>query len=150
MSNSISERAETTRIDPQRFYDRSRASGFELLKTLVSLSTAIVAAFFFALTRDIAPRLLRDEFYALACALGFMVLAVFAGIIGWGVDAKYYDYWADSLNGNRTEESRTASKRKRDLANTIRRYSIIFLAVFFTLGIFASAIYLYLRMSRSL
>jgi len=150
MSNSITGRAESTCIDPQRFYDRSRASGFELLKTLVSLSTAVVAAFFFALTRDVAPRLLRGEVYALACALGFMVLAVFAGMIGWGVDAKYYDYWADSLNENRSEESRTASEKKRDRANTIRRYSIIFLAAFFTLGICASAIYLYLRMSQNL
>jgi hypothetical protein len=136
------------RIDPQRFYDRSRTSGFELLKTLVSLSTAVVGAFFFALTRKVEPPLSGGEFGCLVCALVLMVLAVFAGLLGWGADAKYYDYWADSLNENKSNLDK--ARANKEFMNKVRRFSIIALTSFFTLGMLVSAIYLILRMERNL
>jgi hypothetical protein len=137
----------TSPADPQRLYDRSRASGFDLLKTLVSLSTAAVGAFFLALTRRIEPPLSPNEFCFLLGALIFMVLAVFTGLIGWGADAKYYDYWANSLDNQRSNSANATSKAER--FNAVRRFSIIAMASLFTLGMVASAVYLVLRMSRT-
>jgi hypothetical protein len=139
------ETAQREALTPERFYDRSRASAFDLLKHLVTLSTAGVAAFFVTVSTTATPPLTGDERHTLTVALCLFVLAVFSGIAGWGADAWFYQCWARHLEGQRDA---ARAKVLRNWAHGIRKVCIWCLGLLFLLGIIASAIYLGLRLQQ--
>jgi hypothetical protein len=130
-------------VDPDKIRDRSRASGFDLLKTTLSLATASVGAFFFALTREITPSLTRYERCTLIAAILLMVGAVVFGIAAWAADALFYKRWADVLR-----EKSGASWKSRERAKVWRQISVVMLACLFLLGVLAAGVFAILRVAR--
>jgi len=132
-------------LEPQLLFDRSRASGFDLLRLLVTLGTAGVAGYFATLTQVLNPLLTSGERELALIALSCMVAAVFAGLLGWTFDARYYERWAQSLQKEKTKGS---FWKARHTSNRIRFLGIGLSAIFFILGIIISGIFAYARSKR--
>jgi len=142
MTDRDGEADDRVELDPQLLFDRSRASGFDLLKLLVTLATAAAAGYFATLTRTLDPKLKPDEREVALIALSCMVAAVFAGLLGWMFDARYYERWAQSLQ---KEQTKGSLWKARNTANGVRRFSIGFSVFFFVLGIIISGVFAYAR-----
>ena len=130
---SSTDKDERTKVEPQVRYDRSRSSAFDLLKLLVSLATGGVGVFFAVLTQKLDPALREPERDVAVVGLVTMVLAVLAGLLGWGADARYYERWAQSLQH---EASAGRLWRARRTANVARRVLLASAAVLFWSGRF--------------
>jgi hypothetical protein len=131
-----------TKVGAQLLFDRSRDSAFNLLKLLVALSTAGVAGYFATLTRISDPKLTESERNVALVALSCMVASVFAGLIGWGFDARFYERWAQH---EQKEETPGRLWRAREWAGDVRRYSIVASTVFFVVGVVISGVFAYIR-----
>ena len=126
-------------LHPQLFFDRARASVFELLKLLVTLSTAGVAVYFALLTRAPDPQpqpgaVQTIALVALACLAG----AAFTGIVGWIFDAYYYDQWAHSLENTTVREHH---RKVSHLANRVRFWAVFVAVALFVGGVVLSGVY---------
>ena len=145
MTDQNGEVDKRVRLEPQLLLDRSRASGFDLLKLLVTQATAGVAGYFATLTQVLNPPLQSDEIELALIALSCMVAAVFAGLLGWTFDARYYERWAQSLQ---KELAKGPLWKARQTSNRIRFLGVGFSAIFFIFGIIISGIFAYARSER--
>jgi len=136
------------KVQPQVLRDRSRASGFDLVKLLISLATGGVATYFIALTERPVPPLSSTERNTVFISILFMVAAVLIGLIGWGLDAAFFRYWAKSLEST-NEETAKEHWDKRRKYNRWRLWAMRLLAVFFLLGVVGSGCYVVLRSRNS-
>jgi hypothetical protein len=103
------------KLDPEVFDQKARQSAFELLKLLVTFSTTGVGAYFVMLTSRSESRLTDAQKPWAVPALVFLAFAAFAGIAGWGFDARYYARWAADLRGvdQYARQSKEWSRRLR-------------------------------------
>lgn len=138
------EKTSTNQPDPQLLYDRARNAAFELLKTLVTFSSAAVAAYFVTLTGETTPPLTCEQYQAVTGALWCMVIAVFSGVVAWGADAYFYDSWAKYLKKNEAK-----FKRLKVISNHTRRIFLWILVLSFLAGLVESGMYLKQRASSS-
>jgi hypothetical protein len=76
-------------VDMEQIYERGRSFAMDLLKTTLTLSTAVVGALFLALTGD-HGNLYQDELDVAQRALKCTTLAVAAGLAGWAAFAASY------------------------------------------------------------
>ena len=131
------------KVDAQLLRDRSRASGFDLLKLLISLSTGGVATYFIALTGETRPQLNEAERWVVWISLSLMVSAVLVGLLGWTLDAAFFRYWAKSIENG--ENGSGIYWEKRQKFNRRRLFAIRLLPVLFLLGVIGSGVYVALR-----
>lgn len=134
-------------INPQVMFDRSRQSGFGLLQLLLSLATAVVAVYFVALTDPAKAPNRGLEFKGVIVSLTSMVCAIIAGVIAWGADAIFYQYWAYALEDWRGRKDHWW--RRRNCARQIRKIAIVLLGGFFLAGMIAAGFYLAVRVTPS-
>ena len=135
----------TRAVSAQTLYDRSRAAGIELVKHFSTLATAAVGVFFVALSTKIDPPLTPGQRGAVLIALGAMMLTLMGAVLGWFVDALFYEYWARYVSGKDPE----SSWRIRERANFWRKFLMHSAMVFFLFGVLAAAYYVYLRLAYS-
>jgi len=128
----------------QILHDRARRSAEQLNKLLVSLSTAILAVYFLALTTGIEPELTNWQTIICIAGLVPMGIATVAGILGLLCDAK--------RNYLRATALQTEEQEKRDQLFAVRerwlnyeRWCDRSLSIFFVIGVIASVVYLVLR-----
>jgi H+/gluconate symporter-like permease len=99
----------------------------------VSLSTAAVAAFYFALTvKPPAPPRAEAERWLAVASLFAMAIAVFAGIIAWSADSYFYKAWAKHIQ----QPKRAAHWwGRREAASAVRRSGLTVHVVAFLVGV---------------
>ena len=120
--------------DPDKIRDRSRTSGFDLLKMTVGLSTASVAVFFSKLLEKFETPLPSAQKWTIVAAILLMAGAVVAGMAAWGADALFYNRWADLLRGKMG-----ATWEAREAAKIWRGYLLVAMALLFVLGVLCAA-----------
>jgi multisubunit Na+/H+ antiporter MnhB subunit len=144
ISNPEQPQTSQNSVSPQILYDRSRASGMEMFKLLTQLSTAAVGVFFIALSTNINPPLTHEQRFSVLAALSFMVITLLCGVFGIAADAYFYESWARSLSGKNAD----TNWKHRERANRVRKLFTFAAMLFFLLGAFAAARYIYLRTPR--
>ena len=126
-------------VNPADIRNRSRAAGFDLLKTTVSLASGGVGVFFAMMTRD-SQHFDEAEKLVLWITIVFMVIAVWAGLLAWAMDAIFYKRWADVLRNKPG-----SSWKARESAKIWRGRLITTLVFSFALGVTAAGLFGLLR-----
>jgi hypothetical protein len=133
-------------LEPQVMFDRSRQSAFDLLKTVISLATGSLAAYFVALTRSGELHLTSVQQGAASRAMVCMVAAIAIGLLAWGSDAVFYNAWAHSLQ---KEPKPGRWWQRRNLAGRLRITLLWLLAALFLGGVWYAGKYVWLRVSAA-
>lgn len=123
---------------PQILHDRARGAGEELVKLVISLSTAIFSVHFFSITTSL-NKYTSNQKLAIIIAIICMGLSIFAGIITWYADARKNFFWATALQKT-DKSSKTKYYKLRDKWLWITRLNTIVFATAFTSGIVSSVI----------
>jgi len=145
MANAPEERSDNRGVGfPQILHDRSREAGQELHKLLLSLSTASLAVYFFALTTKVDPPLTRAQQITVIAGMGAMALATLAGMIDIFADCRRNFFWASALQAE-DKLKRAINYKHRDKWLAVERVSAWLLTWLFAFGIIASLVYVYFR-----
>jgi len=129
---------------PQILHDRSRDVGQDLFKLLLSLSTGILAVYFFALTAEVKPLLTSSQRAAALIGLAFLSLAVFSGLISLHSDSRRNYFWASALQAT-DKERRGRLYKQRDFWMKIELRTYLLLVIGFVGGVVSSVAYMTLR-----
>ena len=130
---------------PQILHDRSRSTGQELHKQLLTLSTGTLAVYFFALTTEVNPPLTAAQKAILMLSLASMAIAAFSGILDLFADMRRNFFWASAIQATGDRPTRNRLYRQRDKWLAVERGCARSLLASFSLGILSSLIYLMLR-----
>ncbi|HBC89434.1 MAG TPA: hypothetical protein DCZ94_21055 [Lentisphaeria bacterium] len=126
----------------QIFHDRAYNATLEIRKILMSLSTGILAVYFFSLTQEIKPPLNIAEKIILTINIILFSFSILFGLLAWFSDNKRFFYKAKELDNLNEKEKYTKAK---DRWYRMRRLSDILFYFPFAAGIIFSAIFLILR-----
>jgi|HubBroStandDraft_6_1064221.scaffolds.fasta_scaffold549442_1 hypothetical protein len=130
----------------QILHDRSRATGWEIQKLLISLSTATSGIYFLALTQRAQPPLTLWQKTTAISSLFLMAAATLCGIIGGFADSRRNYFWASALQAPENEkERRTRMYRSRNRWLRLERICDILLSLNFAVGVLISFAYMVLR-----
>ncbi|TWU15045.1 hypothetical protein [Allorhodopirellula heiligendammensis] len=127
-----------------QLHNRAREASLEQRKLLVSLSTACLGAYFFALTVKVDPMLLYSQKVVLGIGAVFLFIAVLAGLIAWQSDAQRNYFWARGLQATTTEKRSPFFEKKNRWAKRMEK-SMRVLRYSFALGVFAGVSYSIMR-----
>lgn len=132
---------------PQILHDRARVSTEELVRLLLTLSTAGVGVFFMALTGKTDPPLTPRQEVAVLVALVAMSAATLCGMLSWFADGRRNYLWATALQTKKhlKGDPRDQLFVRRDFWLNLARRAYQLLMVLFALGIVASLVYLVCR-----
>jgi hypothetical protein len=129
---------------PQILHDRSRNTGNELFRLLISLSTGTLGIYFFALTTEAKPPLTELQQVIALLALSFMAIAVLSGIVSMHSDSRRNYYWACALQPS-DKDKKNSLYKKRDLWIKWEYRTFLFLATGFCGGILSTLAYMVCR-----
>ena len=132
---------------PQILHDRARVSTEELVRLLLTLSTAGVGVFFIALTGKSDPPLTSRQEVAVLVALVAMASATLCGMLSWFADGRRNYLWATALQTkkNLKGDPRDQLFVRRDFWLDLARRAYQLLMILFAVGIAASLCYLVCR-----
>ena len=130
--------------DAEELFARARALSVDLLKLGLTLSTGVVAGLAALLTQEKAPTFTINQKGALAAAAVLMLVSIGTGLVGWGANAFFYTNWAFSVLLNEGSGGPWANRRHR--YRRLRVWLLSLSALFFFLGIVASAVFLFMRL----
>lgn len=128
----------------QVLHDRSRESGTELHKHLLSLSTGTLAVYFLALTARTDPPLSLAQRIVVLVALVAVGIASLSAMVALYADSRRYFYWAFAVQAP-TKQEKIEGYRARAKWMKVRRAAINTLGMSFASGIILSITYLFLR-----
>lgn len=132
---------------PQILHDRARVSTEELVRLLLTLSTAGVGVFFIALTGKSDPPLTPRQEVAVLVALVAMAAATLCGMLSWFADGRRNYLWATALQTKKGKEDGPRDQLfvRRDFWLALARRAYQLLMLLFGVGIVASLYYLVCR-----
>lgn len=132
---------------PQILHDRARVSTEELVRLLLTLSTAGVGVFFIALTGKSDPPLTPRQEVAVLVALVAMAAATLFGMLSWFADGRRNYLWATALQTKKGKEDGPRDQLfvRRDFWLALARRAYQLLMLLFGVGIVASLYYLVCR-----
>ncbi|MBI3380647.1 MAG: hypothetical protein HY019_01450 [Aquabacterium sp.] len=132
---------------PQILHDRARVSTEELVKLLLTLSTAGVGVFFIALTGKSDPPLTPRQEVVVLVALVAMSLATLCGMLSWFADGRRNYLWATALQTKKGKKDGPRDQLfvQRDFWLDVAKRAYQLLMVLFGVGIVASLYYLVCR-----
>lgn len=132
---------------PQILHDRARVSTEELVRLLLTLSTAGVGVFFMALTGKSDPPLTPRQEVAVLVALVAMSAATLCGMLSWFADGRRNYLWATALQTKKNLKGDPRDKlfMRRDFWLGLARRAYQLLMILFAVGIVASLVYLVCR-----
>jgi hypothetical protein len=133
---------------PQILHDRARDVGQDLFKLLLSLSTGILAVYFFALTAEVKPALSLSQKVAALVGLSFLSLAVFSGLVSLHADSRRNYFWASALQAP-DKERRASLYKQRDRWMAVEFRTYLLLVIGFLGGVISSVAYMILRIVSS-
>jgi Na+-transporting methylmalonyl-CoA/oxaloacetate decarboxylase gamma subunit len=127
-----------------QLHDRAREASLEQRKLLISLSTACLGAYFFALTVKVDPVLPYSQKVVLGIGAVFLFVAVLAGLIAWQSDAQRNYFWARGIQATTSEKRSPFLEKKNRWAKRMEA-SMSVLRYAFALGVFAGVSYSIMR-----
>jgi hypothetical protein len=132
--NTSVDRPSLKRISSQDAFDRGRDSTFELVKLVVTLATASVAALFALLLKlPETLSLMGWRFYW--TSLTIMTLVVAFGLAGWAADAAHYGAWGFYLHDETNDDDKERWLRRREVWRKVRRILWAFAVILFVGGV---------------
>lgn len=135
---------------PQILHDRARVSTEELVRLLLTLSTAAVGVFFIALTGKSDPPLTPRQEVAVLVALVAMASATLCGMLSWFADGRRNYLWATALQTKKGPKDGPRDQLfvRRDFWLDLAKRAYQLLMLLFGVGIVASLIYLVCRVLK--
>ena len=132
---------------PQILHDRARDSAVELHKTILSLSTGMVAVYFVALTTTTGPSLTALQQINVVIGIVVFSLSVFSGLVCSFADVRRNYCWANAIQAK--NESSTRFYKLRDRWLKLKNFTWTLTLVLFSLGMAFSLAYMLLRLLKT-
>ena len=129
--------------EAKTLFDRATESGKETRQAILTMSSASLAVFFFALTTKIDPELTVAQQWTVLLALLAMAFAVFAGLWSAWSDAHWSYAWAREIEDR--EQDAALWKGKKNAWHERKRWGEAYSLFFFAAGVLLAAVYVVLR-----
>lgn len=129
--------------DPETLFDRATESAKETRQAIVTMSSASLAVFFFALTTNIDPELTTSQRWIVLFDLAVMAFATFAGLWSAWSDARWSYSWGRELE-NRQQDGESWEIEK-DIWHERKRWGERYSLLAFSMGVLLAGVYIVLR-----
>lgn len=127
----------------ETLYDRATESAKETRQAIVTMSSASLGVFFFALTTKVDPVLTFSQRWVVLIALGFMAFSTSAGLWSAWSDARWSYAWGREIENREQDTSRW--EREKDCWHKQKRWGERYSLLTFAIGVLVGAIYIGLR-----
>ncbi len=127
----------------QKLYDRATESAKETRQAIVTMSSASLGVFFFALTTKADPVLTFSQRWVVLVALCFMAFSTFAGLRSAQSDARWSYAWGREIE-NRKQDA-PGWEREKDYWYKRKLWGERYSLLTFAIGVLVAAIYIALR-----